>query len=153
MSPVKPIPDGYHSLTPYLVVSGGAAAIDFYRKAFGAQELMRMPGPDGKLMHAEIKIGDSILMLGDENPQMGARSPKSLGGTPASVLLYVENVDAVFDRAVKAGAKVVMPVEDMFWGDRYAKLEDPFGHLWQLATHKEDVTPEEMGRRAAAFSL
>jgi len=150
MATVKPIPDGYHSLTPYLVVEDAPAAIEFYKKAFGAEECVRMAGPDGKVAHAEIKIGDSMLMLSEANPQYGARSPKSLGGTPASILVYVEDVDAAFDRAVKAGAKVEMPVQDMFWGDRYGKLTDPFGHSWQMATHKEDVAPEEMGRRMKA---
>jgi PhnB protein len=150
MPKVKPVPDGCHTLNPYLVVDDGAAAIEFYKKAFGAEELMQMPGPDGKLAHAEIKIGDSVLMLSAANPQFGSRSPKAFGGTPASILMYVENVDAAFDRAVKAGAKIEMPVQDMFWGDRYGKLEDPFGHSWQMATHIEDVSPEEMGKRMKA---
>jgi PhnB protein len=150
MATVKPIPEGYHSLTPYLVVEDAPAAIEFYKKAFGAEELFRMPGPDGKVAHAEIKIGDSMLMLSEANPQYGSRSPKALGGSPASILVYVENVDAAFDRAVKAGAKVEMPVQNMFWGHRFGKLTDPFGHSWQMATHKEDVAPEEMGRRMKA---
>ena len=150
MSTVKAIPQGYHSVTPYLVLSDAAGAIDFYKRALGAQELLRMPAPDGKIMHAEIKVGDSPIMLSDEFPEYGTRSPKSLGGTPASLYVYVENVDAVFNQAVAAGAKALMPLQDMFWGDRYAKLEDPFGHQWQLATHVEDLTPEEIGRRAAA---
>ncbi len=153
MSRVKPIPDGYHSASPYLVVGGAAQAIEFYKRAFGAQEQMRMPSPDGKIVHGEIKIGDSVVMLADEFPEYGSRSPKSLGGTPSSVFLYVQDVDAVFQSAVSAGAKSLMPVADMFWGDRYGKLEDPFGHQWQIATHKEDLTPEEMKRRSgAAFS-
>ena len=148
---VKPIPEGYHTLTPYLIVRGGPRAIDFYRRAFGAVELMRMPAPDGeRLMHAEIRIGDSNVMLSDEFPEMGGgRSPTSLGGAGASLFLYVEDVDAAFARAVAAGAKVQMPVQDMFWGDRYGRLEDPFGHVWSLATHKEDLTREEIARRAA----
>ena len=151
MANVKPVPDGYHTLTPYIVVDGAADAIAFYQKAFGAQEIYRMPGPGGKVMHAEIQIGDSRLMLSDAIPEMGGRSPKSLGGSPASILIYVRDVDAAFARAVGAGATVDMPLMDMFWGDRYGKVKDPFGHLWQLATHVEDVSPEEMGKRAAAM--
>jgi len=150
MANVKPVPDGYHTLTPYIVVDGAADAIAFYQKAFGAEEIYRMPGPGGKVMHAEIQIGDSRLMLSDAIPEMGGRSPKSLGGSPASILIYVRDVDAAFARAVGAGATVDMPLMDMFWGDRYGKVKDPFGHLWQLATHVEDVSPEEMGKRAAA---
>lgn len=146
---VKPIPDGFRTITPYLTLRDGAQAIDFYRKAFGAQEVMRMPGADGKgVMHAEIKIGDSMLFLSDEFPQGGTQAPDSLGGATGSVFLYVQDVDATFDRAVKAGAKATMPPADMFWGDRFAKVVDPFGHHWGLATHKEDVPPNEMGRRA-----
>lgn len=144
---VKAIPDGYYSLTPYLVISGAAEAIEFYKKAFGAEEIVRMPGPGGKLMHAEIKIGNSILMLADENPEQGHLSPKSRGGSTSSVMLYTEDVDATFKRAVAAGAKENMPPMDMFWGDRMGNLTDPFGHTWAIATHKEDVSPEEMGRR------
>jgi len=151
MANVKPVPDGYHTLTPYIVVDGAADAIAFYQKAFGAEEIYRMPGPGGKVMHAEIQIGDSRLMLSDAIPEMGGRSPKSLGGSPASILIYVRDVDAAFARAVGAGATVDMPLMDMFWGDRYGKVKDPFGHLWQLATHVEDVSPEEMGKRAAAM--
>ncbi|MFQ5694656.1 MAG: VOC family protein [Terriglobia bacterium] len=148
----KPIPEGYHTLTPYLVIKGAAQAIDFYKKAFGAEELFRMPGPDGKtVMHAEIKIGDSIVMLSEEFPGQGPPSPESLGGTPASILIYHEDVDAAFDRAVKAGSKSEMEPQDMFWGDRWGKLKDPFGHSWQVATHKEDLTPEEIGKRAEQF--
>jgi PhnB protein len=150
--PVKPVPDGYHTVTPHLVVRGATRAIDFYKRAFGAEELGRMPGPDGKsIVHAEIKIGDSILFLADEFPDMGARSPQQLGGTPCVINLYVEDVDAVFNRAVAAGAQASMPPADMFWGDRYGKLTDPFGHEWSVATHQEDVPPEEMTRRAQAF--
>ncbi len=150
MAKVQPIPDGYHSVNPYIVVDNAAAAIDFYRRAFGAAELFRMPGPDGKVMHAEIQIGNSRVMLSDENPQMGATSPKTLKGSPASLLIYTENVDALHKQAVGAGATEQMPVTNMFWGDRYSKVVDPFGHVWQLATHIEDVAPEEMGKRAAA---
>jgi PhnB protein len=145
---VKAIPDGYHTITPYLAVRGAADAIEFYQRAFGAVENCRMPGPDGRLMHAEIQIGDSRVMLGDEWPEMGgALSPLSRGGTTGGLCLYVPDVDASFDRAVAAGATVKMPVADMFWGDRYGKVVDPFGHEWSLATHKEDLTPEEMMRR------
>ena len=142
--PVKPIPEGYHSVTPYLIIKGASAAIDFYKKAFGATELFRMPDPSGKgVAHAEIKIGDSPIMLADEQPQM-YRSPQSLGGTPVSLMLYVEDVDTVFPRAVAAGAKVVKPIADQFYGDRSGTLHDPFGHLWTIATHKKDVSSEEM---------
>jgi len=142
--PVKPIPQGYHSVTPYLIIKGASAAIDFYKKAFGATELFRMPDPSGKgVAHAEIKIGDSPIMLADEQPQM-YRSPQSLGGTPVSLMLYVEDVDTVFPRAVAAGAKVVKPIADQFYGDRSGTLHDPFGHLWTIATHKKDVSSEEM---------
>ena len=146
---VKAIPAGYHSVTPYLVVHDAAGAIDFYKRAFGAQEIMRMPTPQGKIGHAEIKIGDSMIMLADEMPgsNMSTQSPQSLGGTTGGVMLYLDNVDPVFQQAVSAGAKVEMPLADMFWGDRYGRLIDPFGHSWSLATHKEDVAPEEMGRR------
>lgn len=149
-SKVNPIPKGYHTATPYLIVKDAAGAIEFYKKAFGATELMRMPGPDGKIGHAEIKIGDSPIMLADEVPGMGFRSPESLGGSPISILLYVKDVDAVFSQAVAAGAKVQRPVADQFYGDRTGGLTDPFGHLWYVATHKEDVSPEEMKKRAAA---
>lgn len=147
---VLPIPPGYHTVTPYLVCRGAAEAIDFYKRAFGAKEKLRMPRPDGKVAHAEIQIGDSRLMLGEEAPEMGAKSPDMLGGSAGGVFLYVKNVDAFADRAVKAGATVVMPVQDMFWGDRYGKLKDPFGHEWQVGTHKEDLTPKEMSKRAQA---
>jgi PhnB protein len=146
---VKPIPDGYHSVTPYLVVDDAAKAIDFYRRAFGAQEIMRMGGPQGKIGHAELKIGDSVIMLADEMPQASCRSPKSLGGSAVGIFLYVTDVDTVFNQAVGAGAKAVMPLADQFWGDRYGKVTDPFGHEWSLATHKEDVAPAEMQKRAA----
>src|SRR6266536_4862497 len=149
-SAVKPIPEGYHSVTPYLIISGAADAIEFYKKAFGAIELLRMPYPDGKIGHAEIKIGDSPIMLADEVPDMKYLSPKTLGGSPVSILLYVEDVDTVFNRAVAAGATQDRPVEDKFYGDRAGSLIDPFGHTWHVATHKEDVTPEEMERRSKA---
>jgi PhnB protein len=150
MSKVKPIPEGYHTATPYLIVKDASRAIDFYKRAFGATELMRMPGPGGKIGHAEIKIGDSPIMLADEVPGMGFRSPESLGGSPISILLYVEDVDAVFSEAVAAGAKVQRPVADQFYGDRTGGVTDPFGHVWYIATHKEDVSSEEMKKRAAA---
>jgi PhnB protein len=143
----KTIPQGFHSATPYLTLNEAAKAIDFYKRAFGAQELMRMPMPDGKIGHAEIKIGDSIIMIGDEMPGSPAKSPKTVGGTTAGVMLYVDDVDAIFKQAVAAGAQVDSPVADMFWGDRYGRLKDPFGHSWAVATHVEDVTPEEMSQR------
>jgi PhnB protein len=143
----KPIPRGFHSVTPYLTLADTARALDFYKRAFSAQEVMRMDGPDGKIGHAEIKIGDSVIMLADEMPGSGSRSPQSLGGTTGGVFLYVENADAVFNKAVSAGAQVEAPLADMFWGDRYGRLKDPFGHSWSVATHKEDVAPEEMSKR------
>ena len=143
------IPKGYHTVTPSLMVAGAARAIDFYKKALGAEELSRFSGPDGSIMHAEIKIGDSIIMIGEEYPEYGCKSPQNLNGTPVTVHLYVENVDDVFQRAIKAGATATMPVQDMFWGDRYGKLKDPFGHEWSLATHKRDLTPDEMQKGAA----
>jgi PhnB protein len=147
--PVKAIPEGYHSVTPYLIIKGAAAAIDFYKKAFGAAEVFRMPDASGKLVgHAEIKIGDSHIMLADEYPDMGYRSPQSLGGTPVSILLYVDDVDATIPRAVAAGAKLVQPIKDQFYGDRSGTLHDPFGHVWTVATHKKDVSPEEMMEHA-----
>ena len=146
----KHIPEGYDTATPYLIINGAAQALEFYKKAFGATELMRMPRPDVRIAHAEIKIGDSPIMLADEFPEMGARSPQSLGGSPISMHLYVEDVDAIFAQAVAAGATVQRPVEDQFYGDRTGGLVDPFGHVWYIATHKEDVAPEEMKKRAAA---
>ncbi len=148
---VKPIPEGYHSVTPYLIVDGAAAAIEFYNKAFGAIEVVRMPAPGGRIGHAEIKIGDSYIMLADENPEMNARSPRAVGGTPLSLLLYVEDVDRTVERAVAAGAKLERPVEDKFYGDRMGGIEDPFGHQWYVGTHIEDVSPEEMKKRMAAM--
>lgn len=143
----KPIPQGFRSVTPYLTLNDAARAIDFYKRAFGAQEVMRMDGPDGKLGHAEIKIGDSIIMLGDEMPGTGCQSPKSVGSTTGGIFLYVENADATFNQAVAAGAHVESPLTDMYWGDRYGRLKDPFGHSWSVATHKEDVAPAELQRR------
>ena len=140
----KPIPAGYHSVTPAIVVRDAAAAIDFYKKAFGAEEIDRMAGPDGSIMHAEIRIGDSILMLGEENEQWGTKSPLSLNGVHGSLHLYVEDADAAFNRALKAGATVRYPLEDAFWGDRYGKVTDPFGHEWGLATRVKDMTKAEM---------
>lgn len=144
---VKPIPQGYHSVTPYLTLNDASRAIDFYKRAFGAQEIMRMAGPDGKIGHAELKIGDSLIMLGDEASGSGTRSPQALGGTTGGIMLYVENADVVFNQAVSAGAQVEAPLADMFWGDRYGRLKDPFGHSWSIATHKEDVAPAEMSKR------
>jgi PhnB protein len=148
--PTRPIPEGYHSVTPYLIVTGAASAIEFYKHAFGAKELMRIPHPDGRVGHAELQIGDSRIMLADEFPEMGARSPMTLGGTPVGIQLYVDDVDAVTTRALAAGAKTLRPVKDQFYGDRSGTLSDPFGHQWTISTHKEDVSLEEMQRRAAA---
>ena len=148
---VRPIPDGSHTVTPYLIVHDAAGALDFYKKAFGATELMRFPMPGGKIGHAEIRIGDSLVMLADEHPEMGALGPRSLGGSAVGLAVYVEDVDARFQQAVNAGGKVERPVTDQFYGDRSGTLEDPFGHKWTLATHKEDVTLEEMQRRMAAM--
>ena len=148
----KAIPDGYHTITPYLVCQGAADAIAFYTAAFGATETVRMPGPGGNVMHAELRIGSSMLMLSDENPERGALSPQTVGGSPVSIFIYTEDVDAVFARAVEAGAKGVAPPTDMFWGDRFAQLVDPFGHSWAIATHKEDVSGEEMEKRMQAMA-
>jgi len=141
---VKPIPEGMHTVTPHLVCAGATEAIEFYQKAFGATELSRVPGENGKLMHASVRIGDSVVMLNEEMPEWGAFGPKSLKGSAVTIHLYVENADAVFGQAVAAGAKITMPLDDMFWGDRYGKVEDPFGHQWSIGTHVRDVTPEEM---------
>ena len=149
---VSAIPAGYHSVTPYLIIDGAAAAIEFYKKAFGATEVLRMPSPDGRIGHAEITVGDSHVMLADESREMNARAPRSGGGSPVSLLLYVEDVDRVVERAVAAGAKLVRPVEDKFYGDRMGGIEDPFGHQWYVGTHIEDVSPEEMKKRMAAMS-
>jgi PhnB protein len=148
---VKPIPDGYHTITPAIIVRCAANAIEFYRKAFGAQVVERMDGPDGTVMHAEIRIGDSIVMLGDENPQFGTLSPMSTNGTSSSLHIYVDDVDAVFARAIGAGAKVKYPIENAFWGDRYGKVTDPFGHEWGIATHLKDMTPDEVRRAAGEW--
>ena len=144
MTAVKPIPEGMHSLTPHLICAGAAEAIAFYKAAFNAVEVTRLPGEGGKLMHAMIRIGDSALMLVDENPAWGMLGPKALKGSPVTVHLYVKDVDATFAQAVAAGAKVTMPLDDMFWGDRYGTLEDPFGHRWSMATHKRDLSPKEI---------
>ena len=141
---VKPIPEGMHTVTPHLVCAGATEAIEFYQKAFGATEPSRVPGENGKLMHASVRIGDSVVMLNEEMPEWGAFGPKSLKGSAVTIHLYVENADAVFEQAVAAGARVTMPLDDMFWGDRYGKVEDPFGHQWSIGTHVRDVTPEEM---------
>ena len=141
---VKPVPDGYHTLTPFLTVRDAARAIEFYKQAFGAEERGVAKDPDGKVMHAELKIGDSIIMLGDEYPEFGALSPQSIGGSGMGLHIYLDGVDAAFDRAVKAGAQVEMPVMDQFWGDRYGKLTDPFGHKWSIGTHIKDLSQEEM---------
>lgn len=152
---VSAIPHGYHTVTPQLTVSGAAEAIDFYKRAFGAKELMRMPSPDGKVMHAELKIGDSVVFVVDEFPHTGPgpcpRSPKSLGGPTGTLHVYVPDVDAAFKRALGAGAQVRMPVMDMFWGDRYGQVTDPFGHIWGLATHKESPTAKQIAKRAEEF--
>jgi uncharacterized glyoxalase superfamily protein PhnB len=147
----KPIPDGYHTVTPALTVKNGAEAIEFYKRALGAEEIMRLPGPDGRLMHAEMKIGDSRFMLGEEMPEQGCRAPVSVGNVSSSLYVYVQDVDKSFRRAVEAGAKSLMAPTDMFWGDRFGTVEDPSGHRWGLATHKEDPSPEEMARRQKEF--
>ena len=146
---VKPIPDGMHSLTPHLICADAASAIDFYRRAFGAVETMRLPAPGGKLMHAAVRIGDSTLMLVDEMPEWGALGPRALKGSPVTIHLSVDNVDAVVAQAVAAGAKVTLPVADMFWGDRYGQLEDPYGHRWSVATHIRDLSPDEIQQAMA----
>lgn len=147
---VKPIPEGMHSVTPHLTCAGAAEAIEFYKKAFGAIEMGRMPGPGGKLMHAQLRIGDSPIMLVDEFPEWGGKGPKALGGTPVAIHLYVPDADAVFKTAVAAGATVKMEMADMFWGDRYGVVIDPFGHMWSIATHIKDMTPEEMAQAGKA---
>ena len=149
---VKPIPEGYHSVTPYLIIKGAADAIEFYKQAFGATELFRFPAPDGKIGHAEIKIGDSPIMLADEFAEMGYKGPQALGGSPVSLMIYLEDVDTVFNRAVEAGASVKEAVQDKFYGDRTGTLTDPFGHVWHVSTHKEDVSMEEMEERAKQAS-
>lgn len=151
MGNVKPIPEGYHSITPYLIIKGAADAIEFYKKAFGATELFRMEH-QGQVGHAEIKIGDSPIMLADEQPAMGYVGPKTLGGTPVSLMIYVEDVDTIYAQAIKSGGEEVKALQDQFYGDRSGTLKDPFGHVWTVATHKEDVTPEEMDKRVKAFA-
>jgi len=148
---VNAVPDGYNTITPNITVRDAAKAIDFYQKAFGAEEVMRMPGPGGKIMHAELRIGNSRFMLADEMPEMGNKGPASYGGTPTSFYVYVNNVDAAWKRAVGAGAKVLMPLEDMFWGDRTGRLEDPFGHPWVLAQHVKDLSMAEIKKGQDAF--
>jgi uncharacterized glyoxalase superfamily protein PhnB len=151
MAKVRPVPEGHHTVSPHLTVRNGMEAIEFYKKAFGAKELRRAPGPDGKsLMHAELQIGDSRIFLNEEYPQMGNVAPLTLKGTPVTIHLYVEDVDSLYQRAVKAGAQVVMPLADQFWGDRYAIVGDPSGHRWSMASHVKDMTQEEMARAAAA---
>ena len=148
--PVSPIPEGYHSVTPYLVMKNAAAAIEFYKEAFGAVELLRMAAPGGKIGHAEIKIGDSPVMLADEYPDMGFKGPESLGGTPVSLMIYVDDVDKIFPQAIAAGGKEVRPLQNQFYGDRSGTLTDPFGHVWTVSTHVEDVPEEELAKRAEA---
>ena len=147
---VKPIPDGYHSITPYLIIKGAAAAIDYYKKAFAAIETVRMAQPDGRVGHAEVKTGEAVVMLADEFPEMNIVGPQTLGNSPVGLLLYVEDADATFNKAVALGGQIEKPMADQFYGDRTGTVKDPFGHKWTIATHKEDVTPEEMKRRMAA---
>jgi PhnB protein len=147
---VAPVPPGYHAVTPYIVCRGAAKAIEFYKKAFGAKEKYRMAGPNGAIMHAEILIGNSVVMLGDEMPAMGATAPETIGGTASGLFMYLPDVDKAYAKAIAAGAKAEMPPTDMFWGDRYCKFSDPFGHKWSMATHIEDVSPKEMAKRGQA---
>ena len=153
MANTSPIPSGFHTLTPHLIVNGASDAIEFYKKAFDAEEISRMGGPNRKLMHAVIRVGGSLLMLADEFREWDTRSPKSIGGSAVTVHMYVEDADAVFNKAVEAGAKVLTPLDDQFWGDRYGKLEDPFGHIWAIATHKEDLSPADILARAPTMGL
>ena len=148
-----PVPEGFHTVTPHLVVNGASDAIEFYQQAFGAEELTRMPDPRGKLIHAAIRIGDSRIWLADESPERGSKGPQAVGGSPVVIHLYVADADATFERAVAAGAKVVMPLEDAFWGDRYGRLEDPFGHQWSIATRQENLTLSEIMSRAPTIEL
>jgi PhnB protein len=150
MASAKPIPDGYHTITPYLIIDGAAQAIDFYKAVFGATELLRFPGPDGKIGHAELRVGNSVIMLADEVPERDIRGPGRIGGTPVTLMIYLEGVDQVVDRAVSHGATLTRPVADQFYGDRTGTVVDPFGHQWHIATHVEDVSPAEMERRLAA---
>ena len=147
---VKPIPEGYHSVTPYLIIKGAAEAIEYYKKSFGATELFRMPTPDGKIGHAELKIGDSPIMLSDEHPDLGHVGPQTLGGTSVGIMIYVDDVDTIYKRAISGGGQEIKPLQDQFYGDRSGTLKDPFGHMWTVATHVEDVAPEEMQKRMAA---
>lgn len=147
----KPIPDGYHTATPYLMVNGGVKALEFYKQAFGAEEIFRMPAPGGKIGHAEFQIGNSRIMMADVYPEMGYKDPLTYGGTPVGIMLYVNDCDAVFKRAIQAGGKEVKPMQDQFYGDRSGTLTDPFGHLWTVATHKEDLTPQQIAQRHAEF--
>ncbi len=149
MPAVKPIPDGFRTLTPHIVVKGAAKAMDFYKKAFGAEEISRHAMPDGTILHALMRIGDSMLMLNDEFPQMGAKGPSTIGGTPVTLNLYVQDADKVWQQALAAGAKATMPIADQFWGDRYGIVTDPFGHAWSIATHKQDLTPDQLNAAAA----
>ncbi len=152
MSNVKPVPQGYRTATPYLIIDGAAKALDFYKRIFGAVEKMRMPSPGGKVGHAEITIGDSIIMLADEHPEIGARSPRAFGGSGVGIMLYVDDVDVTVKNAVAEGAKLVQKVEDKFYGDRTGTIEDPWGHTWHVGTHKEDVSEDEMKRRMASMA-
>ena len=151
MAAVKPVPDGYRSITPYVIVRGGAAAIAFYQKVFGARLRMKLDAPGGKIGHAELEIGDSLIMLADEHPEMGALAPPTIGGTPVGLHVYLADVDAVAAKAIAAGATLKRPVADQFYGDRLGSIVDPFGHLWHISTHIEDVSPDEIARRAAAL--
>lgn len=153
MNEIEKIPKDYHSITPVLIVKNGDEAIEFYKNGFGVEERCRMKAPDGRVAHAELKLGDSVFMLSDEYPEMKCHSPKTIGGSPVSMYVYVDDVDSIFNKAISAGAKVLDPVKDQFWGDRHGRLEDPFGHLWSIATHKKDLSEEEMKKAAeAAFS-
>lgn len=152
MSSVKPIPEGYNSVTPYLIIRGAAKALDYYKQVFGARVMVRMDAGEGKVAHAEIKVGDSVVMLADEQPEMGFVAPESIGGSPVCLMLYVPDVDTVFERAIAAGAKQLRPLENQFYGDRNGTLTDPFGHVWTIGTHVEDVSPEEMKNRMAAMA-
>jgi uncharacterized glyoxalase superfamily protein PhnB len=149
MARAKPIPEGFHTITPHLIVRGAAEAIEFYKRAFGAEEIVRMPGPAGMVMHSELRLGDSPLMVNDEFEDMGVRGPVTIGGSPVTLHLYVDDMDSLMERAEKAGAKITMPAQDTFWGDRYGRLEDPFGHQWSVATRTENLTADEIRQRAA----